>query len=46
MTYIHVRALLLISCVTLGKLLNLPEPQFPHFKNVPENSTYFIIITL
>ena len=29
MAWVHTLALPLISCVTLGKLLGLPVPQFP-----------------
>ena len=33
-----IQALSLTSCVTLGKLLNLAEPQFPHLYNFSNNA--------
>ena len=29
-TWVQIRAQLPMNCVTLSKLLNHPEPQFPH----------------
>lgn len=37
-------ALPLTSCVTLGNLLKLLEPPFPHLKNVCNNTTYLICL--
>lgn len=40
-TCIQGQALLLISCVTLGRLLNLSEYQFPHCKKRTEINSVF-----
>lgn len=36
--WVGVLALLLISCVTLGKLLHLSVTPFPHLKNGDDNA--------
>lgn len=36
---VHILALPLASCVTFGKVLNLPVPRFPYLENVDDHLT-------